>query len=151
MQLHELREKADPRPEGKRRIGRGNGSGKGTYCTRGVKGQKARSGFGHRHFFAGGETPLIKRFPKFGFNNDDFRTEYAVVNVGELNVFDDDEEIGPDRLREEGLVRAADDQEVKVLGDGELNTTLTVEAHAFSSSARQKIDEAGGIASAISE
>ncbi len=151
MQLHELREKSDPKPDGKRRIGRGNGSGKGTYCTRGVKGQKARSGFGQREFFAGGETPLIQRFPKFGFNNADFRTEYAVVNVEKLNVFDDGEEITPERLIEEGLIRGNTDREVKILGDGELDTSLTVEADAFSETAREKIEEAGGEVSVPSE
>jgi len=151
MQLHELKEKADPKPEGKRRIGRGNGSGKGTYCTRGVKGQKARSGFGQREFFSGGETPLIKRFPKFGFNNADFRKAYAVVNVGELNVFDQDENVTPERLRAEGLVRDGQGRDVKVLGDGELETSLTVEVHAFSETARRKIEDADGIASVISE
>jgi large subunit ribosomal protein L15 len=146
MQLHDILEKADSKEPKKRRIGRGNGNGKGTYCGRGVKGQKARTGFGFREFFSGGETPIIKRIPKHGFNNA-FSTEYAVVNVEELNIFDDGEEVGPDRLEETGLVRPDEGQPVKVLGDGSLDTELTVEADAFSDSAREKIEGAGGTVS----
>lgn len=144
MQLHDILEKADAKEPKKRRVGRGNGNGKGTYCGRGVKGQKARSGFGFREFFSGGETPLIKRFPKHGFNNSAFTTEYAVVNVEDLNRFDDGEEVDPDRMEEAGVVRPDAGQPVKVLGDGTLEHELAVEADAFSDSARKKIEEAGG-------
>ncbi len=148
MQLHDILEKADSNEPKKRRIGRGNGNGKGTYCGRGVKGQKARTGFGFREFFSGGETPIIKRIPKHGFNNP-FSTEYAVVNVGALNTFEDGEEVDPDRLEDVGLVRPDAGQPVKVLGDGSLETELTVVADAFSESAREQIEEAGGTVSLL--
>ncbi len=144
MQLHDVLDKADAKEKGKRRIGRGNGNGKGTYCGRGVKGQKARAGFGFREFFSGGETPLIKRIPKHGFNNSDFTTEYAVVNVEALNTFDDGEHVDPERMEEDGVVRPDAGQPIKVLGDGTLETELTVVADAFSDSAREKIEQAGG-------
>ncbi len=151
MQLHELNEKAEPKEEPDRRLGRGDGSGKGTYCGRGVKGQKARSGFSQNPFFSGGNIPIIQRMPKWGFSNKDFKETYEIVNVEDLNRFDDGEEITPEKLIDDGVARPSADQDIKILGGGELNTSLTVYADAFSSSAREKIDEAGGEALATDE
>lgn len=145
MQLHDLKEKAEPKQETKRRIGRGDGSGKGTYCGRGVKGQKAREGWSTNPYFEGGKTPLIRQIPKHGFNNSDFRSTYAICNVRELNRYDDGTELTPDKLIEDGVVRPQkDEQDVKILGGGSLEVELEVRAHAFSDGARDKIEEAGG-------
>lgn len=143
MNLEDLFEKASPKEKENRRLGRGNGSGKGTYCGRGIKGQKARSGYSKKAFFAGGQTPILFRFPKQGFNNKDFQSRPDIINVFQLNRFDEGTEITPELLEEEGLVDDISDG-VKVLGDGELEKSLQVKASSFSQSAREKIDEAGG-------
>lgn len=138
MNLHELQ----PAPGSKRdskRIGRGRGSGTGKTAGRGHKGQKSRSGYRRRAGFEGGQMPLIRRVPKRGFHNL-FRRQYAVVNLGQLAEMSG--EVTPESLAEVGLVRPG--ARVKILGDGELDATLTVRAHKFSRSARQKIEAAGG-------
>ena len=141
-----------PPPGAKRtrkRIGRGLGSGHGRTATRGTKGQKARSGYSRRSGFEGGQLPLIKRLPeKRGFTNI-FRTEYATLNVGRLNLFEEESEVTPNRLMEEGLVKSLK-KPIKILGDGELTKPLTVKASKFTQTARRKIEAAGGKAEEIS-
>ncbi len=142
MKLNDIRDNPGARKE-RIRVGRGIGSGKGKTGGRGQKGQKSRSGVAIKGF-EGGQMPLHMRLPKLkGFRNR-FRTEYQVVNVGDLaRLFPEGGEIGPQDLVEAGAVRR--NQLVKVLGEGELEgVTLTVTAHAFSGSARDKITAAGG-------
>lgn len=133
-------------PKGSRhrkvRVGRGIGSKLGKTAGAGNKGQKSRTGFSRRPGFEGGQMPLHRRIPKRGFHNP-FGREYSVVNVEQLNAFPAGETVTPDSLREHGLVRRAGDA-IKILGDGELKNKLTVQAHAFSESAKQKIAAAGG-------
>ena len=137
-------------PEGSRkdatRVGRGPGSGVGKTSGRGHKGQKARSGGKVPAWFEGGQMPLYRRVPKRGFHSPN-RREYQVVNVGALQELGADE-LGPEELEALGLVRSADDR-VKILGDGDLERSVTVRAHAFSGSAREKIEAAGGTAEVI--
>lgn len=142
MKQNELRS-----PEGakhkRKRVGRGYGSGHGTYSCRGLKGQKSRSGGGVRPLFEGGQNPLVKRLPyKRGFTNI-HRVEYAVVNVDRLNVFPQGAEITPQELVSAGIVKRLKDP-VKILGQGDLTHPLTVKAHKFSQTARTKIQAAGG-------
>lgn len=139
--MHELRPAPGSKQE-RRRVGRGIGSGLGKTAGRGHKGQKARSGGGVRRGFEGGQMPLVRRIPKRGFTNE-LRKEMAVVNVKDLNRFEEGEVVTPERLKEVGLVKKIN-HGVKVLGDGELTKRLTVKAHRFSEAARQKIEAAGG-------
>ena len=125
-----------------KRIGRGHGSGNGKTAGKGHKGQKARAGHGQRPGFEGGQMPLQRRIPKRGFNNI-FRVEYATVNVGQLNVFENGSVVDADALVEAGLVKKILGG-VKILGNGELERKLTVNAAAFSKSAEEKINAAGG-------
>ena len=141
MQQHELRP-----PKGathkRKRVGRGNASGHGTYATKGLKGQKARTGGGVRPGFEGGQLPLVRRMAyKRGFRNP-FRVDYEEVNIGDLARFDAGSTVTVDTLRAARLVRTS--RPVKVLGEGDLTSALTVEAHRFSKSAREKIEAAGG-------
>jgi large subunit ribosomal protein L15 len=123
-------------------VGRGEGSGHGGSATRGMKGQRSRSGDG-KMTFEGGQMPLARRIPKRGFNNARFRVEYAVVNLDTLNGrFDADKDVTVELLRETGLVKQ--NLPVKILGDGELKKPLVVKANAFSKSALEKIKAAGG-------
>jgi large subunit ribosomal protein L15 len=146
MRLHDLKpaEGSKKRPK---RVGRGIGSGHGKTSTRGHKGQNARSGGGVRPGFEGGQMPLIRRIPKRGFTNK-FKKEYAIVNVEDLNVFEENTRVTPELLKEKGLIKQIKDG-VKILGDGELKVKLEVVAHAFSSSAKEKIEAAGGKAEVI--
>jgi large subunit ribosomal protein L15 len=135
------------RPEGankgKKRLGRGPGSGKGKTSGKGHKGQKARTGHhGIPSWFEGGQMPLQRRVPKRGFKNP-FRTVYEIVNVGELNKIAEDT-ITPEVLHSNRLVDIGKGNPVKVLGDGEVTRKITVRAHAVSDSARAKIEAAGG-------
>ncbi len=123
------------------RVGRGIGARKSKTAGRGDKGQLSRRGSRRRPGFEGGQMPLMRRVPKRGFTNI-FRTDYAVVNVESLNTFPTGARVTPEQLRAVGLVRRPGP--VKVLGDGELKVKLTVAAEAFSSSARKKIEAAGG-------
>lgn len=141
MQQHELRQ-----PKGathkRKRIGRGNASGHGTYSTKGQKGQKARAGGGVRPGFEGGQLPFIRRMArKRGFRNP-FRVDYEEVNVGQLAAFKAGAEVNAGTLRAARLLRTS--RPVKVLGEGDLAVALTVEADSFSKSARAKIEAAGG-------
>ena len=126
-----------------KRVGRGTSSGTGKTSGKGHKGQNARSGGGVRPGFEGGQLPLFRRLPKRGFNNYEFRTEYAVVNVGDLNDFKDGSVIELKNLKESGLVKKEKDG-IKILGSGELTKKLTVKANKFSSTAKEKIENAGG-------
>ena len=125
-----------------KRIGRGHGSGNGKTAGKGHKGQKARAGRGMRPGFEGGQMTLQRRIPKRGFNNI-FATEYAEVNVGKLNVFEDGAVVDANALVAMGIIKKELDG-VKVLGNGELTKNLTVKAAAFSGTAAQKIEAAGG-------
>jgi large subunit ribosomal protein L15 len=133
-------------PKGSRkkkvRVGRGMGSKLGRTAGAGNKGQKSRRGYSRRRGFEGGQMPLHRRIPKRGFHNP-FGVSYSVVNLEELNVFPAGETVTPDLLRAHGFIRRATDP-IKVLGDGELKTKLTIHAHAFSATAKEKITKAGG-------
>jgi large subunit ribosomal protein L15 len=142
MRLHDLK----PRPGAKhrrKRLGQGESSGRGKTAGRGGKGQTARSGSSIRIGFEGGQMPLIRRIPKRGFNNVRFGTRYIPVNLEALNAFDDGARVDEAVLRKAGLINGRGDG-VKVLGDGDLAKKLTVAAHAFSASAKAKIEGKGG-------
>ena len=142
MKLHELKPN-EGSVQTRKRVGRGPGSGLGKTSGKGHKGQNARSGGGVRPGFEGGQLPLFRRLPKRGFNNYEFRTEYAIVNVGDLNDFKDGSVIELSNLKESGLVKKEKDG-IKILGNGELTKKLTVKANKFSSTAIVKIENAGG-------
>ncbi len=147
MKLHELSPAAGATKE-RKRIGRGAGSGQGKTAGKGHKGQKARAGRGMRAGFEGGQMPLQRRVPKRGFNNI-FRTEMAIVNVAAIDkAFEAGETVTIDALIEKGLVKKVLDG-VKVLGNGEITKAFTVQANAFSETAKQKIEAAGGKAEVI--
>lgn len=142
MQLHELRP-AEGAHKRRRRVGRGHGSGRGTTAGRGTKGQKARAGGQVNPRFEGGQLPIVLRLPrKRGFKNRN-RVEYTEVNVAQLARFEAESEVTPETMLAKGLIRKLK-QPVKVLGQGEIDRALTVRAHKFSASARQKIEAAGG-------
>ena len=127
----------------RKRVGRGLGSGHGRFSGRGQKGQKGRAGPGIHPYFEGGQLPLHRRLPgKRGFTNI-FKTEYSVVNIGKLNVFEAGSVVGLDQLTKAGLVSSST-KPVKILGTGELDRALTVKADGFSGTAREKILAAGG-------
>jgi len=127
----------------RKRLGRGDASGHGSYSGRGMKGQKSRSGASIRPGFEGGQLPLIKGLPmKRGFTNI-FKTKYHLINVGELGVFSADSEVTPEALVASGFLRNLK-YPVKVLGDGELGVALQVKAQKFTRSAQEKIEAAGG-------
>ena len=142
MQQHQLR---PPKGAKKRRkiVGRGDGSGHGSYSGKGMKGQKARSGGGVRLGFQGGQLRLIKSLPSLrGFTNI-FRKEYIAINLDRLAIFPANSEVTPKLLAEVGMLKNSK-QRIKVLGRGELEAPLVVEAHKFSRSAREKIEAVGG-------
>lgn len=142
MEQHELRPPKGAKKQ-RKRVGRGNASGHGTYSGRGVKGQQSRSGYKTRPAFEGGQTPLVRRLPRRrGFRNP-FRVAYTPVNLKELAKFPADSEVTPESLREVGVVRSLR-QPIKILGDGDLTVALTVRTHRVSAAARAKIEGAGG-------
>lgn len=144
--LHSLKAPANSRHR-KKRVGRGQGSGLGKTAGRGGKGQKARTGNMNFEGFEGGQMPLQRRLPKFGFKNI-FRVEYAAVNLDRLeNAFDAGATVSPETLLEKGVLSKK--QPVKILGNGELTKKLTVRAHKFSASAREAIEKAGGTVETI--
>ena len=146
MKLNQLAK--SPETKVTKRVGRGPGSGMGKTSTRGQKGQKSRSGVSIKPWFEGGQTPLYRRVPKRGFNNARFRTEFAVVNLSDLNRFNDGDVVTPALLREKGIVK---DQKagIKVLANGKLEKKITVKANRFSSAAVTKIEERGGTTEVI--
>jgi len=143
MQIHDLKP-APGSKHAKKRVGRGPGSGKGKTAGRGMNGQKSRSGGGKRAGFEGGQTPLARRLPKLpGFKNFN-RVEYLAVNVGRLNEkFENGDVVNGETLCEKGIIKRPDTL-VKVLGDGELDKSLTVQVDKVSASAASKIEAAGG-------
>lgn len=141
MKLHELSPVAGA-THSKKRVGRGTSSGNGKTAGRGQKGQNSRTGGGVRLGFEGGQTPLFKRLPKRGFTNF-FRKEFAIVNVSDLNSYPDGTVVTPELLLQDRKVGALLNG-VKVLGNGELKSNLTVKAHKFSASAKKAIEVAGG-------
>jgi len=149
MRLHDLK----PRPGSKhrrKRLGQGESSGHGKTSGRGGKGQTARSGSSIRIGFEGGQMPLIRRIPKRGFNNARFTVRYVPVNLESLNKFDDGATVDAVALRAAGLANGTIEK-IKILGDGELTKKLTVSAHAFSASARAKIEKLGGTCQVIAK
>lgn len=146
MKLHELKP-AEGSRKPRRRVGRGIGSGMGKTSTRGTKGQFSRTGGGTRPGFEGGQMPLYRRLPKCGFKNT-FAKKYAEVNVEQLNCFDNGAVVDPAALIEAGILKNVLDG-VRVLGNGELTKSLTVQAQGFTKSAQQKIEAAGGKAEVI--
>jgi len=144
-------DKLSPAPGSKKsrkRVGRGDGSGHGTYSGRGCKGQKSRSGHKMRPGFEGGQLPLIKRLPrKRGFVNI-FRTEYSVININRLNIFESGSEVTPERLVAAGVVKSLR-HPIKILAEGDINHPLLVKANKFSAAAKAKIEAAGGKAEEV--
>jgi large subunit ribosomal protein L15 len=148
MELHDLKP-APGAKRGRKRVGRGPGSGSGKTAGKGHKGQKSRSGYSRRYGFEGGQMPLVRRLPKRGFTNI-FRVEFQVINLRDLErVFADGDAVSPEALLEKGLVRRAA-QPIKVLGDGDLTKKLVVQAHKFSAAARTGIEKAGGSCEVVS-
>ncbi|WP_066502400.1 50S ribosomal protein L15 [Abyssisolibacter fermentans] len=141
MKLHQLK----PNPgttKNRKRLGRGTATGQGKTAGRGQDGQKSRSGGGVRPGFEGGQMPLARRLPKRGFKNI-FAKKYVIVNISDLNRFEDNTEVTPELLLETGILKKLEDG-VKVLGNGELNKKLTIKAQKFSKSALEKIEATGG-------
>ena len=146
MKLHEL----NSLPEAKRRkiVGRGPGSGMGKTSTRGENGQKSRSGASIKPWFQGGQSPLYRRIPKRGFNNANFTVRYAIINLSDLNRFNDGDTVTLELLKEMGIIKK-ELSGLKVLGNGNLEKKLTIKANRFSSKAVSKIEDAGGTAEVI--
>ncbi len=148
MKLNELKPARGSKRK-RKRIGRGSGSGKGGTAGRGHKGQKSRSGASIPAWFEGGQMPLVRRVPKRGPRRIAHkRFEYDVVNIKTLNLFEDELEITPERLREAGIVKRKNAL-IKILGDGELSKKLKVRAHRFSKTAIEKIEAQGGTVEVI--
>ena len=127
----------------RRRVGRGEGSGQGKTCGRGMNGARSRSGWSGRNM-TGGNIPLWRRLPKVGFTNARFKKVYSIINIENLSVFDSGQRVTPELMRENSLLKGGPKTGVKVLGRGEIDVALTVCAHKFSNSAREKIEAAGG-------
>ena len=142
MKLHELKPNEKAFKE-RKRLGRGTASGTGKTSGKGHKGQNARTGGGVRPGFEGGQTPLFRRLPKRGFSNSMFKTEYAVINLSDLNKFEDGAVVTPELLKEMGLIKKQLSG-IKVLGNGTLEKKVTVKANKFSKSAVEKIEANGG-------
>ena len=147
MKLHELRAVPGAKKAPKRK-GRGTATGQGKTAGRGMNGQNSRSGGGTRPGFEGGQMPLYRRIPKRGFTNI-WRTEYSILNVDDLNRFEAGAVVTPDMLKEVGLVKQMKNGGIKILGNGELEKNITIQAHKFSKSAIEKIESAGGKAEVI--
>jgi len=132
-----------------KRIGRGPGSGHGKTAARGHKGMWSRSGSHGKRGFEGGQMPLHRRLPKRGFTNAPFKKKFSTVNVSDLGRFDKGSKIGPEELVAAGVVRKIARDGVRILGDGQIDRALTVSAHYFTESAREKITKAGGTCEVI--
>ena len=146
MKLHELRAVPGATKAPKRK-GRGTATGQGKTAGRGMNGQKSRSGGGVRPGFEGGQMPLYRRIPKRGFTNI-WRTEYTVLNVEDLNRFEEGTVVTPELIKEAGMAKQVKDG-IKILGNGHIEKNLTVQAHKFSKTAVEKIEAAGGKAEVI--
>ncbi len=142
MRLNEIKPNEGATKISKRK-GLGIGTGNGKTAGRGQKGQKARSGYSRKIGFEGGQLPLYRRLPKRGFKNAMFKTEYAVINLSDLNKFDNDTVVTPELLKETGLIKKQL-AGIKVLGNGKLEKKLTVKASKFSNVAKQQIEANGG-------
>ncbi len=147
MKLHELEKNIGATHE-KKRVGHGPGSGLGKTSGRGQKGQKARSGGSINPVFEGGQLPLYRRLPKRGFSNARFKIRYAVINLADLNKFEDGTVVTPTLLKDAGIIKKGLDG-IKVLGNGKLEKKITIQASKFSTSALKKIKEAGSKAEVI--
>ena len=147
MKLNELQRNIGATSK-KKRVGRGPGSGLGKTSGRGQKGQKARSGGSINPVFEGGQLPLYRRIPKRGFSNAKFKTRYAVINLKDLNGFEDGAVVTPALLKDAGIIKNQLDG-IKVLGNGKLEHKITIQASKFSTSAMEKIKEAGSKAEVI--
>lgn len=143
MKLHQMSPAPNSKTEAKR-LGRGIGSGLGKTSGKGTKGQNSRSGGGVRVGFEGGQMPLNRRLPRRGFNNKNFKKEYNIINVSQLNNFKENTVITAELLKDKNLISKIAPYGLKVLGNGNLDKALTVKAAAFSESAIQKITKAGG-------
>lgn len=148
MKLHELKPTEGAKKSCKRK-GRGIGSGLGKTAGKGHKGQKARSGGGKGPAFEGGQTPILRRLPKRGFSNAKFKVTYTTLNLSRLDQFDANADITPEILLEKGMVKQVENGGIKILGNGEITKALNIKAHAFSASAKEKIEAAGGTAEVI--
>lgn len=143
MKLHEITS-APNSTKTRKRIGRGIGSGLGKTSGKGTKGQNSRSGGGVRPGFEGGQMPMIRRLPRRGFNNTNFKKVYSIINVADLNTFDDNTVVTAELLKEKNIINKIAPYGLKVLGNGKINKPVTVQASKFSESAVQKITKAGG-------
>lgn len=142
MRIHDVHQ--GTKRKHRKRVGRGPSSGHGKTCGRGHKGFGSRSGNSTPDYYEGGQMPLYRRVPKRGFTNGRFRKTPRTVNVSALSVFEAGSTVGPQQLLERRVIRKLTPDGVKILGDGELTVKLTVQAHAFSTAARAKIEAAGG-------
>ncbi|HKL12001.1 MAG TPA: 50S ribosomal protein L15 [Halanaerobiales bacterium] len=147
MNLHDLKPAKGSKTR-KRRVGRGEGSGRGYTSGRGANGQNSRSGSKTRPTFEGGQTPLFRKLPKRGFNNK-FKKQFSIINVYQLNRYEDGTEITPELLKNDGLIDNIAKHGVKILAKGDLSKEVVVKANAFSSSAVDKIEKVGGKAEVI--
>lgn len=141
LKLHDIRPSKGANRK-RKRIGRGPGSGSGKTAGKGHKGQKSRSGYSRKIGFEGGQMPLYRRLPKRGFRNI-FAKKYSIVNVQDLNCFEEGTTVTPVMVQEQGLIKKIHSG-LRILGQGKLEKKLTVQAHHFTQSARQKIEEVGG-------
>ena len=132
----------------RRRVGRGTGTGRGKTCGRGHKGSGSRAGSSSISLYEGGQMPLFRRLPKHGFSNKNYATRYEIVNLSQLERFDEGAAVGAEQLSNAGLIDSLESK-VKILGDGELTKRLEVTAHKFSKTAEQKIMACGGTAKVI--
>ena len=149
MNLMDVLKKSGPRRR-RRRAGRGESSGAGKTSGRGHKGAKSRSGWGGKLKHEGGQMPLVRRLPKKGFNNKRFRTEYAILNVSDFaKHFEAGTEVSPESTKALGIMKKRDTL-LKILGKGDLDIAVTVKAHRFSATAKEKIEKAGGTVVEIS-
>lgn len=142
IKLHDLKPSEGAKKE-RKRLGRGNSSGQGTTAGRGSKGQKARSGGYTKVGFEGGQMPLQRRLPKFGFKNFTRKT-YTCINIDRINALPNDKEITPESLVNYGVISKAETKNLKILGNGNIEKAYTIKAHKFSKSAKDKIEKAGG-------
>lgn len=148
MNIQELKP-AEGAKSSVKRVGRGIGSGMGKTSTRGHKGQWARSGGGVRPNFEGGQMPMTRRIPKFGFNNKQFAKVYNEINVEALNRYEDGATVSIDTLVADGIIKKVEAYGLKVLGGGEISKKITIQANKFTASAVEKIEKAGGKAEVI--